>query len=169
MPPVLACPSCKGLFPAIDGPVHAYMSSSPGCWAAYGEVLALEYSDRALGEVHRLSVDTYAVQHPGDRSRQAIQSVGLHLVRLCLLLERGLSPHDANDAMVEAARHKDQFTWLERPASLGRITVADVRAAMDPESHAATVRAWANDAWQAWGPHHSLVREWARCGTEARP
>ena len=89
-------------------------------------------------------------------------------MRLFLLLERGLPPHDANAAMVEAARHKDQFTWLERPASFGRITVADVRACTSAESHAATVRAWAHDAWQAWGPHHSRVREWAGCGVEAR-
>ena len=161
MLPVLACPSCKGVFPVIEGPVHEYMTSSPGCWAAYGEVLAREYSDPALAEVHRLSVDTYAVQHPGDRSRQAIQSVGLHLVRLCLLLERGLSSSHANDAMLTAARHKDQFTWLERPASFGSITVADVRAASNTESHASAVRAWANDAWQAWARHHPIVRQWA--------
>jgi len=106
-------------------------------------------------------VDTYAVQHPGDRSRQAIQSVGLHLVRLCMLLERGLPPDHANDAMLTAARHKSQFTWLERPASFGSITVADVRATSNAHSHAATVRAWTHDAWQAWAQHHALVRQWA--------
>ena len=32
------------------------MESSPACWAAYGEVLAREYSDPAYFQVHRLSV-----------------------------------------------------------------------------------------------------------------
>lgn len=39
------CFSCGGLYPNVDGPVHKYMDSSPGCWAIYGEVLAKEYSD----------------------------------------------------------------------------------------------------------------------------
>lgn len=162
MPDVLeVCPSCRGRFASAEGPLHPYMHSSPGCWAAFGQVLAREYSNPALSQVHRLSVDAYAVQHPGDHSRQAIQSVGLHLVRLCLLIERGLPPARANDAMLRAARHKEQFTWLERPENFGSITVADVVTATAPESHAAAVRAWANEAWRAWAPHHLTARCWA--------
>ena len=70
------CLSCGGVFPDIDGPVHRYMKSSPGCWAVYGEVLAREYEDPYFFEVHRLTVDAYAVQHPGSTDRQSIQSVG---------------------------------------------------------------------------------------------
>jgi hypothetical protein len=42
----------------------------------YGEMLAREYGDPAYFRVHQLTVDTYAVQHPGPRERRAIQSVG---------------------------------------------------------------------------------------------
>ena len=46
---------------------------------------------RELGElrnpdIHRLSVDTYAVQHPGVPERRSIQSVAVHLMCLCLVL-----------------------------------------------------------------------------------
>jgi len=44
---VAKCPGCGGTFPLLGGPVHRYMESSPGCWAAYGVVLAREYSDPA--------------------------------------------------------------------------------------------------------------------------
>jgi hypothetical protein len=65
---------CKGDFEAIEGPVHEYMESTPGCWAAFSKVLAAEYENyRTLGDVHRLTADTYAVQHPGQPARKSTQ------------------------------------------------------------------------------------------------
>ena len=40
-----SCFSCGAEVPKSDGPVHKYIDSSPGCWAAFGEVLARECSD----------------------------------------------------------------------------------------------------------------------------
>lgn len=158
------CMGCGASFDDIEGPVHRYMESSPGCWAVYGEVLAREYSDPTYYEVHRLSVDAYAVQHPGSPSRQSIQSVGVHLIRLCLFLEHGLSAEDANDAMLEAAKLKHTFTWLEPPESLGSITVADVARARTAAEHKQAVRAWAQSAWDAWSSHHDTIRSWLPVG-----
>ena len=154
------CPGCGGAFPIMAGPTHRYMESSPGCWAAYGVVLAREYSDPACYEVHRLTVDAYAVQHPGRLSPQSIRSVGLHLVRLCLRLEKELTEEKANAAMVAAAARKHIYTWLEPPASRGALTVADVVGLPTPEEHRQAVRAWAAVAWQAWATHHGIVRHW---------
>lgn len=137
------------------------MESSPGCWAAFGVVLAREYSSPSLAAVHRLSVDTYAVQHPGGDSRQAIQSVGVHLVRLCLFLERGLGAEEANAAMLRVGKTKHAMFHLPRPPTLGVITVADVLAATDEAAHSEAVRNWAGSAWRAWEEHHETVRKWA--------
>ena len=155
------CPGCGAVFPRCDGPVHEYMESSPGCWRAYGEVLAREYGNPGLFATHRLSVDAYAVQHPGGDSRQAIQSVGVHLARLYLFLERGLKAEDANDAMLRVGRKKASMVKLPRPASLGDVTVADVLAAQTDEAHAAAVTSWARSAWHAWASHHDTIRRWA--------
>jgi len=140
------------------------MESSPACWAAFGEVLAREYSDSAYFQVHRLSVDAYAVQHPGKPSPQTIQSVAVHLVRLCLLLERSLPMERANDAMLKASEQEKKFVWLTPPASLGAVTVADVRDAQDVEAHMTAVRRWAQSAWEAWSPHHATIRSWIPAG-----
>jgi hypothetical protein len=74
------------------------MLGSPGCWAAYGRVLEREYSDPVLfGAAHRLTVDAYALQHPGDpRERRAVQSFWLHGASLWLVLpwtKRMRAPH----------------------------------------------------------------------------
>ena len=156
----IKCIGCGGEFPDIDGPTHRYMESSSGCWAAFGQVLEREYSDPTYMEVHRLSVDAYAVQHTGTPCRHSIQSVGVHLIRLCLFFEHDLSPEDANDAMLVAARYKQRFVWLEPPASLGQVTVADVVRAKSVQAHKAVVKAWAKGAWAAWSPHHDTIRKW---------
>ena len=140
------------------------MESSPACWHLFGEILSREYSDQAYRDVYRLAVDAYAVQHPGQDSRQAIQSVGVHLVRLCLFIEHALDPRRANDAMLKAAKAKSQYHRLERPPHLGEITVADVASTTSVEQHKAAVRAWAHSAWTAWAVHHDTVRRWAEVG-----
>jgi Family of unknown function (DUF5946) len=157
---LVPCVGCGGLVPAMDGPTHRYMESSPGCWAIFGEVLAREYSDPAYAALHRQTVDAFAVQHPGQPSLQSIRSVGLHLVRLCLVLERGFSDAAAGEAMPIISQGKMEFHWLTPPAAMGPITALDVRKAKTPEDHLHAVAAWARSAWQAWAPHHAQVRSW---------
>jgi hypothetical protein len=154
------CVGCGASFPELEGPVHRYMESSPGCWAAYGEVLAREYGSPACFAVHRLTVDSYAVQHPGRPSAQSIQSVAVHLIRLCLTLERGLAPSRALAAIQAAVKAKGRYVWLTPPAARGQITVADVRKAGSVAQHTELVQAWARSAWQAWSVHHAVVRSW---------
>jgi len=67
-----------GLLPQMEGPTHRYMESSPGCWYAHGEVLSREYSDQAFRPAHRLTVDSYAVPHPG---RPTHGRLGLNTLR----------------------------------------------------------------------------------------
>ncbi len=156
---MIKCMGCGGLFADIQGPTHRYMESCPGCWAIYGEVLAREYSNPAYFQVHRLTVDAYAVQHPGRLSPQSIQSVAVHLIRLYLIFETGLEMQRANDA-IKAAADSRIYTWLTPPASLGNMTVADVHKAKDVNEHMQRVRAWAESAWAAWSPHHATIRAW---------
>ena len=154
------CFSCGGLVPRVDGPTHRYMESSPGCWHVYGEVLSREYSDRSFGALHRLTVDCYAVQHPGRPSAQAIQSVCVHLISLCLVIERRIDPGYATRAIRTAVRKKERFVWLTPPSSLGAITVADVQAVSTAAEHKMRVQAWAESAWSAWSMHHRTIHGW---------
>jgi len=156
----IPCVGCGAQFPDVTGPTHRYIESSPGCWAAYGEVLAREYGDPAFGRVHRLTVDAYAVQHPGQPSPQSIQSVAVHLMSLCLVLEQGRSMEQATEAIGRAVKGKQDFVWLNPPAGRGAVTVNDVLGTTDAEAHVAMVGQWAKSAWEAWSPHHAQIRAW---------
>jgi hypothetical protein len=136
------------------------MTSSPACWAAFGRVLAREYNDATLMPVHRLTVDTWAVQHPGDGSRRAIQSVGLHLARLMIQIEQRLEGEAANRAMLGFAARKALLPALPPPPRF-RVNVADVVGAVAPDAHVAAVRPWAASTWEDWREQHDFIRRWA--------
>ena len=141
------------------------MVSSSGCWSTFGSVLAREYADPVLFTVHPLTVAAYALQHPGDRpSRPAIVSVGLHLARLFLVLERGLSQERVSFALSQLTEHKSRLQWLEPPASRGSVTVGDVLGSFSPAEHEPAVRAWARSSLDAWQGHHSTVEKWLAYG-----
>ena len=155
-----ACPGCHVMLPAIDGPTHAYMESSPACFAHFTAILAHEYSDERLLQTHRLTVDTFAVQHPGRAgSRPQIQSVGLHLARLCMQLDRPLPPKETNDVMLGLSRHKHTLELLELPRSFA-ITAANVSPYAGTSDHGARVIAWATATWHDWSKYHDYIREW---------
>ncbi len=160
------CFSCGAMAQPSLGPIHRYMTSSPGCWAVYGEVLAREYGNPTFAARHRLTVDAYAVQHPGTPGPQSIQSVALHLVSLYLVLAKGQHLDFATRALKPLSEQKGTFHWLEPPANMGAVTVADVAKVENQAAHVAAVDAWAASAWQAWRAHHDQVRTWAQ-GLEA--
>jgi hypothetical protein len=159
------CPGCAGLVPDVAGPTHAYMRSAPGCWALFGE-LGL----RATGEGVGLAVDAFAAQHPGgaEQDRRQRQSVGVHLVALCLVLDLGLTwpPLERVRGRTSALALPPGRDWphLGPPRFEGRLAVADLLppggGGAGPVDGAA-VRAWAEDVWDAWSAHHATVRAWA--------
>lgn len=160
------CVGCRGLFPEAAGPTHRYMESSPGCWKAYGEVLAREYSQPEYMTHHRLTVDAYAVQHPGRPSPQSIQSVAVHLCSLCLVLERAVPMALATEAIARLTKRKGLFSWLPPPDDRGKFTVADVRPAASAAEHVEAVLRWARSSWSAWEAHHAAVRGWLGTGAD---
>jgi hypothetical protein len=158
--PLEKCIGCGGEFEPELGPVHSYMTSSPACWAAFGRILAAEYSDPRLMPAHRFSVDAFAVQHPGNSSRQAIQSVGLHLARLHFQLERNASPADANAFMLRVAARKAELPRLT-PLSSFKVTTAQVQLLAGTSKHESAVREWAQSAWDDWASAHEFIKHWA--------
>lgn len=154
------CPGCGAILPEVAGPVHDYMTSSPACWALFGKVLAAEYSDPLLRDVHRLSVDTYAVQHPGDPAdRRAVQSVGLHLARLYRRLGTEMTPEETNEVMKGFARRKETLFHLNPPEAF-TVTVADMAPHIGLPGHTDAVQRWAAATWDDWSAHHAVIRNW---------
>jgi hypothetical protein len=158
----MLCIGCQGIFPDTPSPdtrpTHEYVLSSPGCWAVYGEVLAREYSNPTLMRLHKLTVDTYAVQHPGIDVPPARRSVAIHLSRLYLFIERRLPIEQVEAAMPRILAIKDQLPWLTPPSMQGALTIQSLADA-SPSHHEAALLAWAQSVWTAWTPHQPTIRQ----------
>jgi hypothetical protein len=125
----------------------------------YGELLVREFGELRNPAIHRLSVDAYAVQHPGGvPERRAIRSVAVHLMSLCLVLERGFT-FEATTRRLGGLVDRARPDWLEPPVPNGTLTVEHPLAA-PPAEHATRVREWAEDVWRAWQAHHPTVDAW---------
>lgn len=156
-----ACPGCDGTFLDVDGPVHRYMTSSGGCWRGFGEVLADDYSSPERMKVHQLVVDAYAAQHPGDGSLlQQVQSVGLHLMTLCLFVEQGADPA-LGTALHRRMVRRPTFTRLERSGP-GALTWQHMPKGSGSKGVRDAAYGWGQAVWATYEDSQPTVRTWLR-------
>ncbi len=156
---LVACPDCGARFPPLDGPTHAYVGASAGCWAAFGELSVRELELGIAGPA-RLSAHVYMVQHPGTPGRREAQSVGVHLMVLGSVLERGDSTSAAVAAMNGWLRGHPEVPWLKPPSPPAGRTIQDLPSQADRATHEAAVRAWAEAVWASWAAQHETIRRW---------
>jgi Family of unknown function (DUF5946) len=157
--PETTCPGCRVRLAPVDALSHPYLTCSPACWTRYGDLLAAQYADRRRMAFHQLVVDAYAVQHPDGQDPRAIQSVGIHLMTLCLFLEHGIDP-SLGAQLHRRMADRPVFHYLRPPLSRGRLTMLDVPLDGDPADARVAALSWARAAWTAWATHQQTVREW---------
>ena len=155
------CPGCGELLLAIDGPLHSYVGASSACWTRFADISATLPGGGT--PLRRLVIDAYMVQHPGLPERRAIQSVGLHLVALHLVLERGLAPDRLSAALQRVLVTPPAWRWLDPPSPNGPLSIGDVSAAAgDGRELGPVIDAYVEGIWAAWKVHHGVVVAWAK-------
>jgi hypothetical protein len=153
------CTGCGALVPTISGTVHTYVPSAPGCWQVFGEVQADEALRFGYPPAHRLVVDAYMAQHPGDgHDRRDRQSVFVHLLALCALLERAMPPDSVTRSLGRWVASRSNFPILRRGSEPGQVTVLAMVGAIDLDDYDRRARKWAASVWDAWAQHHPLIR-----------
>jgi Family of unknown function (DUF5946) len=119
----------------------------------------VQYADPARMAFHQLVVDAYAVQHPDGEDPRAVRSVGIHLMTLCLFVQRGADPA-LGTLLHRRMIEMPVFHLLEPPANRGRLTVVDMPVTGSAAAAQGAAYAWASSAWSAWSGHHDTVRRW---------
>jgi uncharacterized protein DUF5946 len=165
-PDPTVCPGCGLVLDVYQGPTHAYVGASPACWQLYGQMTSLSWGPADGLPLGRLVVDTYRVQHPGRPQVRAVQSVAVHLMGLCMVLERGEEPQVVVIRDRKPVRRTLDLHWLDPPRPNGTLTVLGPLRADGPHDHATRVEAWARDVWAAWELHHETVRAWLDLASE---
>ena len=151
------CPGCSLAMPRQENAAYdGYYNASPECWGVFTEVLAAEFSNATLfGQVHQLTVDTYAVQHAGGNHPD--KSVAVHLAGLHLVFTSDVRPTAVAPLLQRLASRVKTWPHLTPPAGVVEITVCDVALAESMEDHVAKVREWSRKVWNAWSEHHSEI------------
>jgi hypothetical protein len=145
------------------------MTASPGCWRLYGELMADAHVNPTVPALQALSVDCYAVQHPGGAAddRRQRHSVAVHLIALCLHVDAGRPPQHVAGLRGRISKSAlprlklVDWPYLAPPTEHASVTVADVRRAADTDVYPDVLEAWTRAAWTAWAAHHDTVRVWA--------
>jgi hypothetical protein len=153
------CFSCGAMVPNIEGPIHKYMLSTPGCWKLYGEILAKEYTQLNYDpDSHRITVDAYAVTHPGVKDeRRAVQSVNIHLIRMHYQFEKNCKGEKLLQIIKNAAENTElhqSFTWLEPPSFINAPNITSVLFANNIKEHKERVYTWGTSIWTLWKNIH---------------
>ena len=163
--PVETCEGCGAVLSAQSGPTHRYMASSSSCWATFSG-LADGHRPLAGAAFDALVVDVYAAQHPGLPSPQTINSVAIHLMVLCGVLEHGFRPDQALWLRQRPGRPSlvpkhERFHWLTPPSFHPTLTVADVSRGQTPDLRSALTEQWIREVWAIWAAaHRPQVESW---------
>jgi len=153
------CFSCKAIVPDIEGEVHKYMDSSPGCWYLFGKILEKEFNNPDYKINSRLTTDAYAIQHYGKAAvPQAVKSVNHHLISLTFYFDYKMTVKQSDTAFKRLAQFKENFKWLEPPKNIGNKTIVDVLKAKSSQEHLRLVDEWAYESWMAWERHHHSIK-----------
>jgi hypothetical protein len=155
------CPGCGLVAPDTEGPCDPYGGSSPACWATFNAITAKDYGEYQYPEVHRLIVDAYMSQHATFATPAARRSVVVHLVGLCLVLERGMKGAIVGRTLGQLFPDKRDVPPLVPKPPPGSLTIASLVAAANVEDHDRRGRAWALSVWTEWAPHHVRIRAFA--------
>lgn len=144
---------CAGCGRAIAGGTAA-------CRAEFEAACAFDYEGGVPYVLHRLTVDTYSLQHPDDFCASG-KSLVAHLVGLLVWAE-----HDGRQELQRTLRDWiDGPREIDRPSlpsSRGALTLGDVTSFATPEQRAAALERWARATWDAHQEVHAIARRWFR-------
>lgn len=148
------CDGCSGRFAETDGPVHDYLTVSAGCWARFGQALALHYSDHRYWPAHQLLTDAYVLQHSQGAGLRSIRSVHVHLAALYAQLCLGQA--EVRIVALRRALSEFDFKPLGRawPRSSQSIAIVDLSV---PDRHLSTTKDYAWSVLEDWEPYHELA------------
>ena len=131
-----------------------------GCDAVFADLIGREFADPAFYRSHRLTVDSYCLQHP-ERYMISTKSAAAHLAGICWSLEVGESLHlpAPLKRFVDGPRTFDRVA-APPPLHRGRINLTYLLPIRDSEEYLEAAREWARSVWAAWAVGQEQAREW---------
>ncbi len=148
------CPGCGGQVQGGRG----------GCQTLFDEITFAMGSDLRIAAIHRLSLDTYCMQHVESYCASA-KSYAAHLVGLWWGVHHPDDPAPIAPVL-RSLNLNSNLTKPPIPSNRGSTTLSSIMAHCHPTDNAdefvARVRAWANNVWEAYASQHDIVAAWLK-------
>ncbi len=166
---MVRCELCGAIVESTTDDGHAYIPGNPGCWRFFTLVQADEYTRFRYPKIHRVVVDAYMAQHPGDGAdRRERQSVTLHLAALYASLELKLPPREATDYLYTTMRKNKDYDVLTPRESVGDINITYLKNCATEAEYTKRATEWAWCVWNTWEHEQDRIRSMFIKGTEER-
>lgn len=153
------CIGCGLKTERVEGEIHRYMLSSPKCWSLYEELLAREYQNPKYMSIHTLTVDAYALQHPGENNQQANSSVYVHLLSAYAYFVKKKTIKElviVKKRATTLSKNLPRLFPVPESYSLRLDTVLKATTAKEREEF---VIAWTNSVFLSWKQHHKAIAD----------
>lgn len=98
--------------------------------------------------IHQHVVDAYAAQEAGASTKPV--KITFALVGLYLLIERGFTGKEVQQAHMKLARQNKVWPTFVLPSERGRITAVEVAAAPEGPRRDEAIHAWCAEVWRAY-------------------
>ena len=141
--------SCDELFMSVLTPLGLRWTESPD-----------------IAALHRLLVDTFAMQHP-KRSCKSAKSYAAHLTGLCCGVEYNgaQSIYAALQSWLNGPVEAIGISRPTEPDDRGALTIRYVYDAETQTELAVRMHKWAQEVWEAYASQHEIARNWIRKAT----
>ncbi|MBM7567628.1 DUF5946 family protein [Paenibacillus sacheonensis] len=157
---IVKCPGCGLLLPnrSYEEPLRFHASGE--CMELYHQLSVYTSAHGYEAFIHQLALDAYGAQHCGGGMRPI--TAAFSLIGLYLVVERGFTGRQVQQAHMELGRLKADWPELALPPSSGGVTVQDVLQAEPGAARDAKIQAWVRSEWDRWAHVHDWVKEAAK-------
>lgn len=110
--------------------------------------------------IHQLAIDAFTAQQANTATRP--MAVAFALLGLYLHVEHGWTGLQVQQAHMQLARDKRQWSRLPLPKERGDVEVSQVLAAVPGAERDAMIHQWCVSVWKAWSESRPSIAELAK-------
>ena len=151
------CPGCGVILPSRGLEPDRKANASGECRALMNELSYYTLAHQDPKFIHQHLVDAYGAQHVVPQSKSTI-GAAFTLAGLYLAVERGFTGRQVQKMHMLMANRSRDWPRFNPPASVGRVTAADVLAVEPGPARDEAMMTWCKSVWHAWAADQDRVR-----------
>jgi hypothetical protein len=153
----VVCPGCGLALPSLGLDLDSRANASGECRQLMSELSYYTLAHGNIAFIHQHLVDAYGAQHV--RVSKSTVGAAFSLAGLYLAVEKGFTGRQVQKMHILMASKSKDWPRFEPPASMGKLTVADVLKSEPGVKRDEELMRWCASVWAAWSSEQERVRQ----------